>query len=106
MILISHQTRSVVAPYEPRIGALFPQGVRLTWQGGDMIALPHGIDETKLLRNLGLPIPAPIVEHYDFPSSDGKRPFAKQVLTSAAMTMNPQFYCLNGMGTGKTKAAL
>lgn len=106
MILISHQTRSVVASYRPDIGALFPHGTRLKWQGEEMIALPHGIDETKMLRNLGLNVPAPIVEHYGFPSADGKRPFAKQVLTAAAMTMNPMFYVLNGMGTGKTKACL
>ena len=34
-----------------------------------------------MLRNLGLPVPSPITEHYAFPSADGKRPFAKQMLT-------------------------
>jgi SNF2 family DNA or RNA helicase len=68
--------------------------------------VPHGIDETRLLRNLDLPVPAPITEHYAFPSADGKRPFAKQVLTAAQMVMNRHNYVLNGMGTGKTKACL
>ena len=106
MILISHPTQSVVVPFEDRLGQLFPHGTRLQYEGEDLIALPHGIDETKLLRNLDLPVPAPIVEHYSFPSVDGKRPFDKQVLTAASMTMHERSYVLNGMGTGKTKAAI
>jgi len=105
-MFISHQTRSVVVPFEARLGALFPHGKRFSWEGNDLIAVPHGIDETKLLRNLDMPVPAPITEHYAFPSADGKRPFAKQVLTAAEMVMNPHNYVLNGMGTGKTKACL
>ena len=105
-ILISHLTKSVVLKYDDRLKALFPHAHRFEWEGDEMIALPHGIDETKMLRNLDLPVPAPIVEHYPFPSADGKRPFAKQVLTAASMIMNPRSFVLNGMGTGKTKAAL
>jgi SNF2 family DNA or RNA helicase len=70
------------------------------------MAVPHGIDETRLMRNLDIPVPAPIAEHYDFPSADGKRPFDKQVLTAASMTMNTRSFVLNGMGTGKTKSCL
>ena len=89
MIHISHQTKSVVVPYSSALAALFPHGARFTWNGDELIVVPHGIDETRMLRNLGLPVPAPIDEHYDFPSADGKRPFAKQVLTAASMMMNP-----------------
>jgi SNF2 family DNA or RNA helicase len=106
MILISHATRSVVVQYRADIGALFPHGKRFTWNDNDMLALPHGIDETRLLRNFDLNVPAPIVEHYHFPSADGAKPFAKQVLTAASMVMNPRSYVLNGMGTGKTKACI
>lgn len=105
-ILISHPTKSVVVPFNPALAQLFPHAKRLAYEGQDLIALPHGIDETKLLRNMGVEVPAPIIEHYDFPSSDGKRPFDKQVMTAASMTMNPRSYVLNGMGTGKTKAAI
>jgi len=85
---------------------MFPHGVRISWQGEELYVVPHGHDETRLLRNLGHEVPAPIVEHYDFPSVDGLRPFDKQVLTAACMTMNPHCFVLNGMGTGKTKAAI
>src|SRR4029077_3643644 len=107
MLLISHQTRSVVIPYNPQLATLFPHSKRFDYEGSAMLALPHGIDETRLLRNLGWPeLPSPIEEHYDFPSVDGCRPFGKQVLTSAAMTMNDRFHNLNAMGTGKTKSAI
>lgn len=105
-IQISHRTKSVVVRYDARLGQLFPHGQRFDWEGTPLINIPHGIDETRLLRNLDLPVPAPITEHYSFPSADGKRPFDKQVLTAASMTMNSQSYVLNDMGTGKTKACI
>jgi SNF2 family DNA or RNA helicase len=106
MILISHETKSVVVPFDARIGQLFPHGYRFDWEGTELISLPHGLDETRMLRNLDLPVPSPIAEHYGFPSADGIRPFEKQVQTAASMTMNPRSYVLNGMGTGKTRSAI
>lgn len=106
MLLISHQTRSAVVPFEASMPALFPHGVRIQWNGAEMFVVRHGHDETRLLRNLGLPVPAPIVEHYDFPSADKLKPFGKQVLTAAGMTMHTSFFVLNDMGTGKTKACI
>src|SRR5215510_9639294 len=106
MIQISHATRQLVIRYEPRFAALFPHGRLIDFEGERMIVVPHGIDETKLLRNLDWPVPSPIEEHYDFPSVDGKRPFTKQVLTCVLMTMNRNCFVLNDMGTGKTKSAI
>jgi SNF2 family DNA or RNA helicase len=106
MIHISHPTKCVAASFSDAFPQIFPHGVRINWQGEDLYVVPHGHDETRMLRNLGHEVPAPIVEHYDFPSADGKRPFDKQVLTAASMTMNPHSFVLNGMGTGKTKAAI
>ena len=106
MIHISHQTQSIAVPFDGRIAALFPHGQRFEFEGQQLVLVPHGADETQLLRNLGYAMPAPIEEHYDFPSADGKRPFSKQVATSASMTMNRRSFVLNGMGTGKTKACI
>ena len=106
MIRVSYPTKSVVLSYRQDLGQLFPHGVRFNFEGEDLIALPHGIDETRLLRNLEFPVPAPIAEHYLFPSADGKRPFDKQVQTAVSMTMNSNSYVLNDMGTGKTKACI
>jgi len=93
--------------YEPKLAALFPHGKRISYEGEELIAVPHGVDETKVLRSLGhTDLRSPIEEHYEFPSADGKRPFQKQILTSAHMVMNPHCFVLNGMGTGKTKSAI
>jgi SNF2 family DNA or RNA helicase len=105
-IHISHKTQSIVLPFEARLAALFPHGQMFEWNGGKVIVMPHGLDETRLLRNLDFQVPAPIAEHYAFPSADGRRPFGKQVLTSALMTMNQRCFVLNSMGTGKTKSCL
>ena len=106
MILVSHPTKCVAAPYSDAFPQLFPHGARVQFNGDDLYILPHGHEETRMLRNLGHEVPAPIVEHYNFPSADRLRPFDKQVLTAASMTMNPHSFVLNGMGTGKTKAAI
>lgn len=106
MIRISHPTKSIVVGFRPDLEHLFPHGKRIQWEGEDLFGVPHGIDETKLFRNLDYPVPAPVVEHYTFPSADGKRPFDKQLVTTALMTMQQHCYVLNDMGTGKTKSCI
>lgn len=106
MIRISHLTKSIVVPFRHDLSNLFPHAKRFQFEGEDLIALPHGVDETRMLRNLDMPVPAPVTEHYGFPSADSQRPFDKQVLTCALMTMYEHCYVLNDMGTGKTKACV
>lgn len=107
MLQLSRQTRSIVAEYSAQLATLFPNAPDFEFEGQRLIQLPHGIDETKLLRNLGyVELPSPIEEHYDFPSVDGKKAFGKQVKTAELMIMQPRCFVLNGMGTGKTKAAI
>jgi hypothetical protein len=67
-------------------------------------AVPHTIESAKILRNLGLPAPAPIRFQYDWP---GKyRPFAHQVTMSEFLTLHRRAFNLSEMGTAKTNAAL
>ncbi len=106
VVQISRQHRAVVVPHDPRITNLFPHAKQLTLQGNPLVAVPHGIDETKLLRNLGLDVPAPILWHYSFPSGDGRKPFESQRVTCAMLTTEHRAYVLNDMGTGKTLASL
>lgn len=70
---------------------------------GKMIALPHKHDVTKLARNMGYTVPAPITQYYTWP---GPEPFRTQKITAALLTMNPRAYVLSEMGTGKTRATL
>lgn len=106
MIHLSHLTRSIVVPFEVRLGTLFPHAQRFMWNNGEHMMIPHGIDETIMLRNLDMPIPSPMAEHYEFPSSDGKKAFDKQVVTCDMMVMHGRSYVLNDMGVGKTRSAI
>ena len=103
MIHVSDHHRIVGVPVEATLLNLFPSAKRVTWQGNEMMLLNHGMEETKLLRNMGLEVPAPILSQYDW---EGGTPFDIQKKTAAMLTMNTRAYVLNGMGTGKTKAAL
>jgi SNF2 family DNA or RNA helicase len=68
-----------------------------------MLVVRHGVDETTLLRNMGIDVPTPVLSHYDW---EGGTPFESQRKTAAMLTMNKRAYVLNGMGTGKTKSSL
>jgi len=105
-IQISHAPRPqcVVIPFRPDVLKLIPHAKAFAVDGRDLIAIPHGIEETRLLRNLDLRVPAPIAEHYDYPGP--QRPFLVQKLTTAMMTMQPRMFVLNDMGTGKTRCAI
>lgn len=103
MIHVSDHHRIVGVSVQPTLLNLFPSAKRITWQGNELMLLNHGIEETKLLRNMGLEVPAPILSQYDW---EGGKPFDIQKKTAAMLTMNTRAYVLNGMGTGKTKASL
>ena len=66
--------------------------------------VPHNTETTRLLRNLGYVVPAPIITQYAWP--DNPPPFKTQKITAALLMMNPRAYVLSEMGTGKTRAAL
>jgi SNF2 family DNA or RNA helicase len=65
--------------------------------------VPHRLEETRLLRNLGIATPAPIEYHYKWPGRH--KPMDHQRSTAAFLTMNRRAFVLNGLGTGKTLSA-
>lgn len=71
---------------------------------GHNLAVRHGLDETKLLNNLGVKAPSPILYYYQWP---GKyEPMAHQKDTAARLTIHRRMHVLNQAGTAKTAAAL
>ena len=76
--------------------------------GGDIVGMPHGVDESVRLALAGIEAPAPIQVHYDWPRDRVRipEPFMHQVSTAAFFSVHPRAYCLNGIGTGKTLSAL
>lgn len=68
------------------------------------VQVKHTIESTKVLRNIGYDVPAPIQSTYSWP---GKyKPFAHQRVMADFLTMHRRCFNLSEMGTGKTASAL
>lgn len=89
----------MLLPHDPRVATTIPHALQ---RDGHML-VPHRREETRLLRNLGYKIDAPIRTAYDWP---GPEPFHAQHETAALLSMNTRAYVLSTMGTGKTRSAL
>ncbi len=90
-----------------RIKAMVPHAKEVTVRGRQMLALPHRVDEVRALTNMGIKAPSPILHHYDWSRSAViANPFEAQLATAAFLTLNRRAYVLNGLGSGKTLAAL
>jgi SNF2 family DNA or RNA helicase len=70
----------------------------------DILVLPHRLDETQVLRNLGFDVPSPILHYYDWPGR--YKPYEHQRQTAAFLTLHKKSLVLNEIGTGKTQSAL
>ena len=69
------------------------------------VAVYWGLDETRVLRNLGLKdVQSPITARYTWPGM--YKPFAHQVDTASFLTLNDRAFVFNDPGTGKTMSAL
>lgn len=69
------------------------------------IAVKWGLEEVKVLRNLGVKnVPSPIQGTYNWPGR--YKPFQHQVVTSSFLTMNNRAYVFNEPGTGKSASCL
>jgi SNF2 family DNA or RNA helicase len=102
---ISQKKKVIVVPHDSRLLRLpLETGLKpVSVRGRKAILMPHSLEATRLLRNFGYDIPAPILYHYDWA---GQTPFESQKTTAALLVANPRAYVLNEMGTGKTLASL
>lgn len=89
-----------------KVLAVIPSAKAFQYKGRTLVAVPHRIDETRVLRNLGYAVPSPIRLYYKWPAKPGRKPMKAQVATADFFTTNPKGFCLNDMGTGKTMASL
>lgn len=84
--------------------ASIPTAKQLVARGKPFVVLPHKLDEVRVLRNLGIEAPSPIMFYYDWPGRF--TPYDHQKETSAFLTLNTRGLVLNEIGTGKTQSAL
>ena len=87
-----------------RVMACIPTAREVLFKGTKLTVIPHRRDEVRVLRNLGIKAPAPILHYYEW--KGGLTPYNHQMMTSAFLTMNDRALVLNEIGTGKTQSAL
>jgi SNF2 family DNA or RNA helicase len=102
--VIVKSSKEFVIPNDERLAALVPHR-GLLFRDTPSMAFPHTVETTRLARNMGHRVPAPILSQYDWDKHD-PAPFETQKTTAALLTMNARGYVLSEMGTGKTRAAL
>lgn len=73
---------------------------------GNLTQVRFGLDEARVLRNIGIAAPSPVRYFYHYPIRAPYKPFDHQVTTAEFFTLNSRGICLNDMGTGKTLSVL
>lgn len=104
--LIADQHKALVLnPAAPEMLCnLLPMAKPVQFRGHTLYAIPHDVDVVRLLRNVGVQVPSPILHYYDWPGR--YKPFEAQRVTAEFLTLNPRSFVLNDMGTGKTMATM
>lgn len=106
LVIEKKQALVLNTPQHARIVEAIPHARTFDHEGTVLTTLPHGLEETKVLRNLGYKkAPAPILFYYDWPSHKAP-PREHQRQTAAFLVMHKRALCLNAPGTGKTLSAL
>lgn len=73
--------------------------------GGYTVAVFFGLDEMRVLKNLGVKkVLSPITRKYNWPGR--YLPMAHQIETASFLTLHRKAFCFNEPGTGKTLSAL
>ena len=87
-----------------RVTSVIPGAKLIKHKGSTFVAVRHRLDEVKILRNIGIEAPSPILHYYDWPGRF--KPFSAQREAAAFMSMHNRAFNLSDMGTGKTLATL
>ena len=87
-----------------RVLDTIPTAKTVEVRGIPLVLAPHRLDEVKVLNNLGIKAPSPILHYYDWPGQF--KPYDHQKQTAAFLTLNQRGLVLNEIGTGKTQSSL
>jgi SNF2 family DNA or RNA helicase len=103
-MIISKERQQLILPVNPAILETIPHAKKFKFDGKHLVAVNHGVDEVRVLRNLGLQAPSPIEYYYNWPGRFPPRKHQRE--TASFFTSYPRVVCLNAPGTGKTLSAL
>lgn len=105
MIVVPNKKVVLLRPRNPQqILAVLPTAKPLKHKNNTLLAVPHRLDETRVLANMGYKVPSPIKFHYKW--AGAFKPFKAQIETSAFLTMHRRAYLLSDLGVGKTLSVL
>jgi SNF2 family DNA or RNA helicase len=104
IVVPERKTLVLACKEREKILNIFPTAKEFTYKGKQLIALPHQLDEVRVLNNLGVLAPAPILHYYDWPGQ--YKPMGPQRQAAAFLTVHPRAFNLSAMGSGKTLATL
>ena len=79
-----------------KVRAVIPKSRTVDYRGQRLVQVNYGLDEVKVLNNIGIKAPSPI--HHNYQWAGKFTPMAHQATTSAFFTLNPRSICLNDMG--------
>lgn len=101
MLLIPEKRKIVIdSTANNDVLTCMPHAKKFELNGKDVVALPYGVDESLVLKNMGFSAPAPILHYYSWPGRF--QPMDHQKDTAAFLTTNKRALCLNAPGTGKS----
>ncbi len=97
-MLIHERSKNVILNLRDpsRVTSLIPHAKPIELKGVPLLAIPHKVEETRLLRNLGFDVPAPVAHYYQYQGM--YEPFAHQRATVEFLTSNPRAFCTSGLG--------
>jgi SNF2 family DNA or RNA helicase len=105
-MLVSKKHKALVLRLKDpqRVIEVIPKAKAFEYNGKQFVAVKHGPHESRILRNLGLTVPSPILHYYNWPGRFP--PFGAQREAAAFLSLNARGFNLSDMGTGKTLATL
>jgi superfamily II DNA or RNA helicase len=105
MLVIPDKRKIIINSNEnATVQSLMPHAKQFMHDGESMLAVPYGVDESIVLKNLGFSVPAPITHYYNWPARFA--PMDHQKDTAAFLTTHKRALCLNAPGTGKSISAI
>lgn len=105
MLILEDKKKVLLKLKHPdRVLHLIPTAKELDVDGRRLVVVPHRLDETKVLRNMGIDVPNPL--HHYYPWVGRFLPYDHQRTTVDFLTLNRRAYCLLDMGCGKTMSTL
>lgn len=105
VIIVKEQKKVVLdTSAHEQILAVIPHAKELQKGDRTYTVVPHGVEETMVLKNIGIPVPTPISNYYGWPAQF--EPMEHQIETAEFLTLNKRALCLNAPGTGKTISSI